>query len=513
MFNTRMWDLSVLRLNQLGYFEPLKGEEATTITRDTRNGQVDLTLNVTERGKNTVNLNGGVSGFAGSFVGFGYSTNNFLGLGETLTFESQLGTRERLLLFGFSEPYLFDTPVQAGFTVFTRRFSFDAGREASLFSGTNLTPFYESLDPENILDYRQNSAGFTAYASYPLRRSFSRVGVTYSFQKDHIVPFSRTSDTLFRHFNYGGVSGPNSFDGITTSEITPNFFYNSVDHPITPTRGKSLYLSMGIAGFGGSTRFIQPTVEAKWFKPRTRRTNVLGMRFLFSFLSGYGGRVPPPFRRAHMGGENDIRGFDNWSVTPLVWVPDSTQVKVLNSDGTPRQQVLTVDGVEETVDIFQEIPVYGWAWPGGDTRLVYNAEYRIPLFGPVSLAPFFDIGFNKITRKGQVRINAERLAELNARFPQAGFTDEVLIAPGTERVRASTGVELQVMLPIVQAPFRFYWAYNPMRLEQNLQPPIAANRGNFANGPTFAAGLARHGRPLSAFESRSTFRFTISRTF
>jgi outer membrane protein insertion porin family len=513
MFNTRMWDLSVLRLNQLGYFEPLKEEEATTIQRDTRNGQVDLTLNVTERGKNTVNLNGGVSGFAGSFFGLGYSTNNFLGLGETLTFESQLGSRERVLLFGFSEPYLFDKPIQTGFTVFTRRFSFDAGREASLFSGTNLTPFYESLDPDNILDYRQSSAGFTAYASYPLRRSFARVGVTYSFQKDHIVPFSRTSDNIFRHFNYGGVSGPNSLDGITTSEITPNFFYNSVDHPITPTRGKSLYLSMGIAGFGGSTRFIQPTVEAKWFKPHTRRTNVIGMRFLFSFLSGYGSRVPPPFRRAHMGGENDIRGFDNWSITPLVWVPDSAQVKVLNSDGTHRQQVLVVDGVEETVGVFQEIPVYGWAWPGGDTRLVYNAEYRIPLFGPVSLAPFFDVGFNKITRKSQVRLSADRLAELNARFPQAGFDDEVKIAPGTQRVRASTGVELQVMLPVIQAPFRFYWAYNPLRLDRNLQPPIVANRGQFANGPTFTEGLARNGRPLAAFDKRSTFRFSISRTF
>jgi outer membrane protein insertion porin family len=513
MFSTRLWDLSVLRLNQLGYFEPLRQEDATAIARDTRNGLVDLTLNVTERGKNTVNLNGGVSGFAGSFVGFGYSTNNFLGLGETLTFESQLGTRERVLLFGFSEPYLFDTPIQAGFTVFTRRFNFDAGREASIFSGADLRPFYESLGPDNVLAYRQSSAGFTAYASYPLRRTFSRVGVTYSYQKDRVAAFGASSDNLFRFFDYEGVSGPNALDGIATSEVTPNFFYNSIDHPITPTRGKSLYVSMGVAGFGGSTRFVQPTVEAKWFKPHTRRGNVLGMRFLFSFISGYGGRVPPPYRRAYMGGENDIRGFDNWSVMPLVWIPDSATVKVLNSDGTQRQQVAMVDGVEQTVDVFQEIPVYRWTWPGGDTRLVYNAEYRIPLFGPVSLAPFFDIGFNRITRKGQLRLNAERVAELNARFPQAGFTDQVQVAPGTERLRASAGLELQVMLPVIKAPFRFYWAYNPLRLEQNLQPPIVANRGEFANGPTFADGLARHGTALARFEQRSTFRFTISRTF
>jgi outer membrane protein insertion porin family len=167
MFNTRLWDLSVLRLNQLGYFEPLKEEDATEIRRDTRNGLVDLTLKVKERGKNTVNLNGGVSGFAGSFIGFGYSTNNFLGLGETLTFETQLGSRERVLLFGFTEPYLFDKPIQAGFTVFTRRFSFNQGREASIFAGQNLIPLFEALGKDNFLDYRQTSAGFTTYASTP----------------------------------------------------------------------------------------------------------------------------------------------------------------------------------------------------------------------------------------------------------------------------------------------------------------------------------------------------------
>ena len=112
MFNTRLWDMSMLRLNQLGYFEPIEEEEGTDIRRDTRQGLVDLTLKVKERGRNTVSLNGGVSGFAGSFIGFGYSTNNFLGLGERLAFETQLGSRERVLLFSFTEPYLFNRPFR-----------------------------------------------------------------------------------------------------------------------------------------------------------------------------------------------------------------------------------------------------------------------------------------------------------------------------------------------------------------------------------------------------------------
>ena len=173
MYNTRLWEMSILRLNQLGYFEALKENEAADIKRNPQSSTVDITLKVKERGKNSIQLNGGVSGISGSFVGFGYSTNNFLGLGETLSISTQLGDRIREAQFGFTEPYLFDRPIQAGFTVYTQRFNYDQGREVSLLSGRNLISLYNSLGTENLLNYVSNSRGFTAFLSYPLRRSFT----------------------------------------------------------------------------------------------------------------------------------------------------------------------------------------------------------------------------------------------------------------------------------------------------------------------------------------------------
>ena len=510
MFNTRLWDLSILRLNQLGYFEPLEQETATNISRDTRNGLVDLTLEVKEQGRNTVSLNGGVSGFAGSFIGFGYSTNNFLGLGETLSFTTQLGSRERIISFGFTEPYLFDRPIQAGFTVFSRRFSFNTAREASIFSGQDLTSFFGE---GNILDYRQNSTGFTTFLSYPLRRSFSRLGLTYSFQISDIATFGDTTENYFNFLNFQGVTGPNSLEGITVSEITPNFFHNTVDHPITPTRGKSLFASIAMAGVGGNTKFIQPTVEFKYFKPHTSRGNVIAMRVLGSLLTGYGGSVPPPFRRSFMGGENDIRGFRLFQVTPLAWIPDSAPMQLLNDNGTPRKQSRIIDGIEQQVDVYTDAPVYRPIQPGGDTRFVFNGEYRIKLFGPVVLAPFFDIGFNKIIFKDQVRLNSGRVNDLNASFPQAGIEERIQIVGPTQKVRASTGLEVQVVLPILQAPFRVYWAYNPMRVRDVLLPPIVADRALFPNHRSFVEGVSDYAQPINFFEDKTTFRFTISRTF
>ena len=105
LYSQQLWETSILRLNQLGYFDPLKPEDAATVTRDTRTNTVDLLLKVKERGRNSIQLNGGVSGISGSFIGFSYSTNNFLGLGETLSLGAQIGTLQNNVTFGFTEPY------------------------------------------------------------------------------------------------------------------------------------------------------------------------------------------------------------------------------------------------------------------------------------------------------------------------------------------------------------------------------------------------------------------------
>ena len=80
-------------------------------------------------------------------------------------------------------------------------------------------------------------------------------------------------------------------------------------------------------------------------------------------------------------------------------------------------------------------------------------------------------------------------------------------------MRMSTGLEMQIMMPVVNAPFRFYWAYNPLRTEEFLQPPIVADRSYFPNQATFINSVALFGRASPFFEKARQFRFTISRTF
>ncbi len=515
MFNTRMWDMSILRLNQLGYFEVLKENEAADIKRDTRTNTVDITLKVKERGKNTIGLQGGVSGIAGSFIGFNYSTNNFMGLGETLSLDSQIGDRIRNVTLGFTEPYFLDKPIQLGATVYMQRYNFDYGREVSLMSGRNLIPLYESLGKDNLLNYVQNGHGFTAFASYPLRRSFARVGLTYGFDISNIKTLSTAAEQYFSYSTFQNLGGPNSLTGIRTSRLVPSYTYNTIDHPITPSRGKSIFFSMSFAGsvLGGNVNMIEPTFEFKTFRPALKKGHVIGFRFLGRHVTGYGGKMAPPYNRFYMGGENDVRGFEIWTVSPIAFIPSEGTVNVLNADGSARLQKTIVDGKAVWTSVTQSIPVYQLVSAGGDTQGVANFEYRIPIAGPVTLAAFYDAGLNKIVRTSQIRMNDTRVSTLNGLYPQAGFDGKAYIAPGTQHMRMSTGLELQVMMPVVNAPFRIYWAYNPMIVQTYLQTPIVADRSMFPNNATFLNSIATWGAAYPFYEKRKTFRFTIGRTF
>jgi outer membrane protein insertion porin family len=517
LYSQQLWETSVLRLNQLGYFDPLKAEDAATITRDTRTNTVDLLLKVKERGRNSIQLNGGVSGISGSFIGFSYSTNNFLGLGETLSLGAQIGTLQNNVTFGFTEPYLFDKPIQTGFTVFYTRFSYNQGQQESILLGQNLISYFNSLPSSSLLNYTSNGAGFTTFASYQLRRSFARVGLSYSYSVQNLKPISTGAADYFKYLNFQGIGGPNSLNGIKTSTITPTYAYNTVNHPIIPTHGLRVNASVGFTGdvIGGNVNTLQPSLDIAYFRKGLFRTNVMGFHLNARFISGYGGKVAPPYSRYYMGGEDDIRGFDILTISPIAFLPTSTPISVLNNDGSQRvQKFRNSDGSIGISPVTQTVPAYQLILPGGDTAVVFNYEYRIPIVGPVTLAPFLDAGIDKLTLPSQLGLNPDRVTELNGLFPQADFGGRAYIAPDTQVPRVSVGLELQVLMPVVNAPFRVYWAYNLSKVSTNLQPPVAADRSFFPNNATYQSFVkSSFGQSFPYNERSSLFRFSIGRTF
>ncbi len=538
VYNSRLWEFSLSRLNQLGYFEQLKPDDPNVTERhlDEKNGLVDLTLKVREKGKNSIGLNGGVSGLAGAFIGLSYSTNNFLGLGETLTVNASIGNLARNVTFGFTQPYLFDRPLQAGFTIFTSKYNYNQARNAAIATGQQLNLPSPLL--QNLQNYTQSTTGFTLSLSYPLRRSYKRLGLTYSLDRSSLVALTTASKSLFSFVAFEGINGPNALNGIVTSKILPTFSFSSINNPYSPKSGSSMTLGAEIAGIGGTVRSVRPIVQYKHFIPVQKGRNTVGFNVQASFLSGYGGLVAPPFERFYMGGENDLRGFDIRSVSPVAYLPNKSSIVLRNGDGSvvPRDPSNPLLGAWTV-----PIPIEQIVFPGGDTSFVTNLEYRITIAGPVAIAPFIDTGFDGILRRSQLQITPQQLSsldqtifgcpKLDVGFNCTGggthtFPATLQAAGGTNWVpRMSTGLELQMFLPVVNAPFRIYWAYNPLRLDTGSSSPVPITRGMFP-GPsclparpcsagdfTFLNAVNSFAPTYQLREPRKTFRFTVATTF
>jgi outer membrane protein insertion porin family len=529
VYNQRLWEFSILRLNQLQYFNQIQPDQDTEIKRNDAEGTVDLTLKLKEKGKNSIGLTGGVSGLAGSFIGLTYETNNFLGLGETLQISASVGNQQRNLLFGFTEPYLKDRPLQFGFTVFSNRYNFDQARNAQILTNTaNLNL------PQNVLNtlqnYSTNSTGFTTSLSYPLHRSLKRVGITYSFDVSSVTAFSTASSTLFEQLPFRSVAGPSALSGVITSKVIPSLSFSSVDNPMRPKHGHSYYLTAEIAGVGGDVRDIRPIASYTFYHPINKDRNTLAFRVLGSYVTGFGGVVAPPFERFYSGGDNDLRGFDVRTISPVSFLPIVTSIPLTNPDG----HAVPIDP-NNLRRGFQTIPVpvFQIIQPGGDTNLITNVEYRIPIVGPVTIAAFADTGLNFVLNNGQLRVTDQNLNLLNTTlfgcpnisnaFTCSGghttaFPSNLGIVSGTNyQPRMSTGLELQVLMPIVNAPFRLYYAYNPLIMDTTVAAPNLITRDMFPAGGagdfTYRQALAAFAPTYTLKEPRHTFRFTVSTTF
>jgi len=554
VYNSQLWEYSLMRLNQLEYFEPLKVDQDSEAHQNTEAGTVDLLLKVKEKGKNSIGLNGGISGLSGAFLGVNYQTNNFLGLGETLSLQGNLGNVGRQFLFGFTQPYIRNRPINVGFQIYNNKQDYNAAKNYQTATGVavNLSQAEQSLTQ----NYNQASTGLNFSVSYPLRRhAFQRVGFTYSLNRSTITAFSTASQTFFQTISFrSGIQGSDALAGIVNSSASFSYSYNTINNPLRPRSGKEYSAVFQVAGIWGNVRYISPMVAYKSFRsmhyliPSATGRNVLGLRAQLGYVQGYGGDVAPPQNRFYSGGEGDLRGFDIRAATPYGYVPNRVMVQLTNPDGSCVPRDPTNPQLNQCIQV--PIPVYGVASIGGDTNLTTNAEYRIPIAGPVMFSFFDDFGLDVAMNHSQLRQSPEGFATLTAPLygcpvynqangtceggipgSKVGFLNYIRPISGTNLVpRMSLGGELSVIMPIINAPVRIYYAYNPLRLYERPYCNDLINGGRKqscsadlitrAMFPPGGAGDYTYEQSIQAYgaqnlfrEPRKTFRLTISTTF
>jgi outer membrane protein insertion porin family len=435
VFNTEALKYSVKRLNQLGYFKPLEDQKnITTEKTPGADNKVDVTLKLEEQNRNQLSFGAGVSQYDGIFGQLSFSTANFMGRGETFTISMQTGARVSDYQVAFTEPFLFDRPITGSIDLHKRNI-------------------------EYLYQFTQGSTGGNITLGRPLA-NFSRLYLNYSYDRVYVRDLNQAffnQECIFaaegcQTIDFDNLTeaqrqiiefSPYLKDALligeggkrTISKITPTYSLNSIDNPITPTSGRRYTASVGFAGVGGNTKYINPTLEGTWFLRHTSKTS-LGLRGQLEYIKSIDNTPLPIFERLVLGGGYSVRGYDLRSIGPK----------------DPQSSIVI----------------------GGNKSVLFNAEYLIAVGGPVRLILFYDAG--------QVQ-NAGEPFRIGGHF-EAGLVDPIYV-PG---FITSTGAEIRFFMPVLNVPFRLIFASNPQRkgvLNYSTGQPEKAFRFRFDVGSTF----------------------------
>jgi len=336
-FYLELFKNSVLRLKQMGLVDVAKDPDIRHDPEDPT--KIDVTVNVQELQKNNIQFSAGYSGYDGTFISAGYSTVNLLGTGESLSLTAQYGKRTKNFSLGFTKPYFMELPVSLGLDIHKRSISYPGlfmqdSRGASLTLGARVKGFWNT-------------------------------SVSYAFEYlnfEQVTTDEDSGTSAYNPYYYGGSYGYGDYN---VGSLTLSLYRNTVDSPLTPSRGSLYMFSCKFAGgqFGGEIEVIKPQIEWTRYIPAIRN-HVIGLHLNYEFVKTTGNSGVPFWERFYLGGERSIRGYEIYSIGPM------------NSSGTNQ---------------------------GGEKSLVMNLEYIIPIGGAVSAIAFHDAG-NAFTRHQNVSL-------------------------------------------------------------------------------------------------------------
>jgi len=228
-------------------------------------------------------------------------------------------------------------------------------------------------------------------------KGYWRSNFTYSYEYIDIDVPGQTedefnlSDPLYYYSMWAGRR-------YGVSSIIPTIYRSTIDSPLTPTRGTLYLASCKFSGgfLGGDISLVKPRFEWSFFHPLVLN-HVVGFHLEYQFIRPFRGSDIPIWEKFFLGGERSVRGYEIYSIGPR-------------------------DELGRNI--------------GGESSLVFNAEYIIPIGGPLYAIFFYDIG------------------DSLARNQKMSF----------KNMYYSTGLEFRIFVPALRIPFRLIFAYNNRKI-------------------------------------------------
>ncbi len=268
VFSGQRLKRSVRNLHRLDYFEDVR----VNTQKGSADDKMILKIDVTEKPTGTFSFGGGYSSVENLFAMASISQRNLFGRGQILQLKAEVGGTTSRYTFSFTEPWLFDIPLSAGFDLYNWERDYDT--------------------------YDKDSKGGGVRFGYPVF-DFTRIYLSYRYDIGDITNITEDASDLVRD-----MEGTN-----VTSSVATTLRYDSRDRMFNPTEGGDHSLSVEYAGLGGDIAFTKYIGEAGQYIPLFWGT--------VGFLHGKAGYVEenpdgklPDYERFYLGGMNSLRGFD-----------------------------------------------------------------------------------------------------------------------------------------------------------------------------------------------------------
>lgn len=267
-YSGRKLKRSIRNLNRLDYFEDVR----VTTEEGSAKDKIVLNIDVKEKPTGTFSFGGGYSSVENLFAMASIQQRNLFGRGQILQLKAEVGGSTNRYTISFTEPYLFDKSLSAGFDLYNWEREYDTYDKDSKGGGLRL--------------------GFPVF-------DYTRMYFSYSYDIGNIENVDEDASDLVKE-----MTGEN-----VTSSISTSLRYDSRDRIFNPTEGMDHGLTFQYAGLGGDIAFTKYIAESGVYIPLV--WDVVG------FLHGEGGYVTensggslPDYERFYLGGMNSLRGFD-----------------------------------------------------------------------------------------------------------------------------------------------------------------------------------------------------------
>ena len=285
--------------------------------------EVDVIFEVVEKGSGQLNFSAGYSGLLGFTGGGGFSFPNFVGTGQSLSFNYQRG---------ISNQQQSNIPINSSNTSANQQFSMSYV-EPRLFNTHNLVGFsanYQERGQSNSQPFDSKITGlgirFGRRFEWPdkyFKGSWnlnSSKREYYSSNRDDLISYYSSSIDNYIENNNGNYVFPTS--GL---KVTQSISRDNRNHPEFPTQGSQFNWNFTISGtfLGGSEDYLKNEVGFKWYNQIIDKL-VVYQQFkggLLNPIESSGRSIVPYSARFRMGGAlpygEMLRGYGDNMIGPI----------------------------------------------------------------------------------------------------------------------------------------------------------------------------------------------------